>query len=171
MVGERLAAPRGARAARTAIGRQCSSIDARRIAVDVVALEVLGPQAQPRRAGERRVAGDDVDLGVVEQACSLRLAEPIASQRVVDDADLGVHVQRARSARRVRDRIVVARKRLRAVVGVDEAAEHPARVVLAVVGLVRQQDDDAEVVAAAGCAACVSRMWTISGDHRNWFSR
>ena len=36
---------------------------------------------------------------------------------------------------------------MRAVVGGDEPAEHPARVVLAVVGLVREQDDDAEVVA------------------------
>ena len=46
----------------------------------------------------------------------------------------------------MRDRIVVARKRA-ALVGGDEPAEHPARVVLAVVGLVREQDDDAEVVA------------------------
>ena len=94
VVGQRRAARRRSSCS-DAIGRQCSSTSRAGSPADVVALEVLGPQPQAGVAGERRVAGDDVDLGVVEQRVLVEVGGADREPRVVDDADLGVHVERA----------------------------------------------------------------------------
>ena len=57
-------------------------------------LEVLLPELQPRGAGERRVAGHDVDLGVVEQRVLVEVGGADGEPGVVDDPDLGVDVER-----------------------------------------------------------------------------
>ena len=57
--------------------------DGGRIAGDLreLALEVLGPQPQPRVARERRVAGDDVHLAVVEERVLVEVRRADVSQR------------------------------------------------------------------------------------------
>ena len=110
--------------------------------VDVVASEVLAPEAQPRLPGKCSVAGHDVQLGVVEERVLVQVGRPDRQPRVVDDPDLGVHVDRLRNAR------LVERAREEALVDVrgHETRELAARVVVAVVRLDRQHDDETELV-------------------------
>ena len=64
--------------------------DCGRIVVDLLdrAVEVFCPQRESGVAGQHRIAGRDVDLGVVDSECSLRLAEPPVSQRSSTTATL-----------------------------------------------------------------------------------
>src|SRR6059058_275736 len=57
--------------------------DVRRPA-DVVASEVLAPEAQPRLPGKCSVAGHDVQLGVVEERVLVQVRRPDRQPRVVD---------------------------------------------------------------------------------------
>ena len=95
VVGERRARGGAARAARSRSGARAASTTRRRRRRRAALLEVLLPQPQPGGAGERRVAGDDVDLGVVEQRVLVEVGRADRQPLVVDDADLGVHVERA----------------------------------------------------------------------------
>src|SRR5437870_4802191 len=76
--------------------------DANGLAADLLerTLEVLGPEAKARLAGEIGVAADDVHLRVVEQRVFVQVRRPDREPCVVDDADLGVHVQRSREGTR-----------------------------------------------------------------------
>ena len=79
-----------------AIGRQRSSTSVCGSSCAISAtstLEVLGPQPQPRGAGELGVVGDDVHLGVVEQRVRVEVRRADRQPAVVDDPDLRVHVQ------------------------------------------------------------------------------
>src|SRR5256714_15499671 len=73
--------------------------DMRRIARDVSerTLQMFGPEAETRLADERRVAGDDVELRVVEQGVFVQVGRAERQPPVVDDADLGVDVDRRRA--------------------------------------------------------------------------
>ena len=65
-----------------------------RVAADLVdvAFEMGGPQSLSCVACERRVAGDDVDLGVVEEGVRVEVRGTERELAVVDDADLRVHI-------------------------------------------------------------------------------
>lgn len=56
--------------------------DLGRLAGDLLdwVLQMLSPEAQPRLASEGGIAGHDVHLSVVEEECSLRLADPTVNQ-------------------------------------------------------------------------------------------
>jgi len=101
------------------------------IAVDVVPLQVLAPEAESRRARRLRVAYDEVDLGVVEERVLVQVRGADRQPLVVDDADLRVHVDGA-TVRAV----LVERRGVQAAgaaVRLEEDAELAARVVGAVV--------------------------------------
>ena len=102
--GARAAPARSAARARRPPGRRRRQAPRRR-------LEVLRPQAQARLASEGGLAADDVHLGVVEQGVVVEIRRTDGDPGVVDDPNLGMHVQRAREAP-VRELIVAARKRL-----------------------------------------------------------
>ena len=132
-----------------AIGRQRSSTIVCGSAAAIVRgvdLEMLGPQAQPGRAGEVGVVGDDVHLGVVEQRVGVQVRRPDGQPAVVDDPDLGVHVQTI-------DALAGpgpergGEQASGPVVGHGQHPELPERVVLPVVRLRRQHDHDPEFVA------------------------
>ena len=53
---------------------------------------MLRPEAEARVGRSSRVMGDHIHLGVVEQRCSFRLAEPSVQPLVVDDRDLSMNV-------------------------------------------------------------------------------
>ena len=55
---------------------------------------MLGPEALPGRAGQVAVVGDDACLGVVEQRMVVQVGGADDQSRVVDDRELGVHVDR-----------------------------------------------------------------------------
>ena len=80
----------------------------------------------------------------LKSECSFRFAEPIVSQRVVDDADLRVHVDRVDDVRRARVQRAGEQTAV-VVVRLDQLAEHAARVVAAVVRLRRQDDEKPEI--------------------------
>ena len=141
-----------------AIGRQSSSKTVAGFPAisSSLALEVLGPQPQPRRAGDLLVVGDDVHLGVVEERVGVEVGRADREPAVVDDADLGVDVDDVAQLSLPRvdgagEEAVVA------LVGVDQRGHLPARDVGAVVGARRQEHDDAEVV--------VRRMRELVGEH------
>src|SRR5438270_3562817 len=71
--------------------------NASRLAGDLLdrALEMLGPEPQARLAGEFGVAADDIHLRVVEQRVFVEVCRPDREPGVVDDPDLGVHIQGA----------------------------------------------------------------------------
>ena len=68
----------------------------RRIAGNIVevAFEVLGPEALPCGAGQVAVVGDDARLGVVEKRMVVQVGGADDQSRVVDDRELGVHIDR-----------------------------------------------------------------------------
>ena len=98
------------------------------------------------RGPGRRIVGDHVHLGVVEQRVRVEIGRPDREPAVVDDGHLGVDVQPV---------VAVAGERANrrgqqpagVVVGADEHAELPHRVVLTVVGAGREHDHQAELVA------------------------
>ena len=111
-----------------------------------VDLEVLRPQPQPRLASEIRVVGDDVHLGVVEQRVGVEVGRADGEPAVVDDPDLGVHVQgivAVAAARADRGR----EEAPGAVIGCRQLRQLAERVVVAVVGAPGKQDHQPEVVA------------------------
>ena len=126
-----------------AIGRQRSSTtrggsssgDRSRVQV-----QVLGPQAQPGVAGQLGVVGDDVHLGVVEQRVGVQVGRADRQPAIVDDPDLGVHVQAVvavagERADRGGEQSPGARRRRR-----RAPPSCPHRVVVSVVGLRREHD-------------------------------
>ena len=130
-----------------AIGRQSSSKTVAGLpAISCSgALEMLAPEPQPRRAGDRFVVRDDVHLGVVEERVRVEVRGADGEPAVVDDADLGVDVDDVaqRSLARVDG---AGEEAVVALVGLDQRRDLAARDVRAVVRARRQQDDDPEVV-------------------------
>lgn len=57
-------------------------------------LEVFGPEAEAGLACELGVVADDVHLGVVEEGVLVQVGGADREPLVVDDSDLGVHVDR-----------------------------------------------------------------------------
>ena len=103
--------------------------------------------SQSRRRAARMNASsrsDDVHLGVVEERVLVEVRRADGHPGVVDDSDLrvDVHGVPAGLKERAREKALLAAALLRRV---DEHAELPARVVLAVVRIRRQHDDDPEV--------------------------
>ena len=169
VVGERLAAPAAARAARSrsaatarrprAPGRRTTSSRSR-------------CSAHSRSRVARASAGSHVTTSTsvsLNSECSLRFADPIASHA---SSTIPIFACTYSGPERSpeRDMIVVARKRLPPSSAATSRPSIP-RVsswpLLALCGsstTTRKSSD-------GGLRSLVSRMWTISGDHRNWFSR
>jgi hypothetical protein len=109
-----------------------------RVAVDLLArpLEVLLPEPQPNLARERRIADDDVRLGVVEERVLVQVRRADRQPLVVDDGRLGMDVDG-----------LAARAGL-----VERAGEEAGRVVARLlVGVDQEPDLAAAVVGAAAC--------------------
>jgi hypothetical protein len=124
-------------------GRAPQLVDhARRVTVDVLAAEVLAPESQAGGAHDVLVAGDHASLGVVEERVLVEVRGPDRQPAVVDNPELRVHVDRLGPPGLVER----AGEEALVVVGRDEDAELPARVVVAVVGARRQDDHHAECI-------------------------
>ena len=108
-------------------------------------LEVLGPQPLPCRAGELRLATDEIDLGVVEERVLVQIRRADRQPAVVDDPDLRVDVDRlpVSTVARVER---AGQEPPGAGVRIGEHADLAAAVVVAVVGTRRQDGDDAKIV-------------------------
>jgi hypothetical protein len=90
--------------------------------------------------------GDVVHLGVVEERVLVEVGRAEREPGVVDDADLGVHVDA------IGEPTCACKQRAgdqtpRFGVGLDKFSEHPPRVVAAAVRFRRQDDQQPEVVA------------------------
>ena len=108
-------------------------------------LEVLRPQAEARRPRQLRVVGDHVDLGVVEERVVVQVGRADREPVVVDDAHLGVHVDRRRRGAGAARVERGGQQALAAAVGGGQHAELPLGVVFAAVRPGRQQQDQAKV--------------------------
>ncbi len=146
-----------------AIGRQCESTRSAGVGGRdrvLVELQVLRPQPDAGVASERRVVGGDAHLGVVEERMGVDVGRADDQPAVVDDRDLGVDVERVGAIPRWRKR---AGRRgeypLAAVIGIEQHADLPARVLSAVVGLRGQDDHDPELGRR--------RVAQFVGDHRH----
>ena len=108
-------------------------------------LEVLRPEPQSRLARATSASWrDDVQLGVVEERVLVEVRRAEGQPRVVDDRDLGVHVNRVEEVARA----CVQRAGEQAavvVVCLDQLAEHATCVVAAGVRLRRQDEQEPEI--------------------------
>ena len=130
-----------------------------------------GPES--RRVSRASAASQATRLTSVslKSEWALRFAEPSVSQRSSTIPTLAWTYDAVGGVARPRPDRGGQEAPLAAVgVGVGQDGELPARVVLAVVGPGGQHHDDAEVP-TGGRRSLSARMSTISGDHRNWFSR
>ena len=147
----------------SAIGLPQAVDDVGRVACDVVLLQlqVLSPQAQPRRTGDLAVMADDVHLRVVEERVLVQVGGSDRQPRVVDDADLGVHVNGIAqlSVARV-DR--AGEEPAGAVIGLDQLGEHASGVVHAGVRLRGKHEEHAE----AGRGGTIELVPQRDGDLR-----
>ena len=130
-----------------AIGRQSSSKTVAGLPATscLLALQMLAPQAQAGRAGDRLVVRDDVHLGVVEKRVGIQVRRADRQPAVVDDSHLGVDVDDV-PQRPLAGVHGAGEETVVALVRLDQRRHLPARDVRPVVRAGREQDDDPEVV-------------------------
>ena len=135
-----------------------------RVAVDVarIGLKVFSPQPQSGVAGQHRIAGDDVDLGVVEQGVLVEVGRAEVSQRSSTIADLGVHVQRPLGAPGLRAWMVVASSRPAPSSASSRTPSWPRVVSAPLSGLAGQQSRIRNSLARRVGVACRRGSSTIS---------
>ena len=121
--------------------------DALRLAVDALAreLEVLRPETQPCLTHETLIARDDIDLGVVEQGVVVEVCRAHGEPAIVDQTDLGVHVDGPGESSFVG--VQGGGQETSVAILVEQRAQLAARVVATVVRPRRQQKNEPECIA------------------------
>ena len=138
-----------------AIGRQSSSKTVAGLPATSCSspLQMLAPQPQAGRAGDRLVVRDDVHLGVVQKRVGIEVRGADGQPAVVDDPHLGVDVDDV-AQRPLAGVHGAGEEAVVALVRLDQRRHLPARDVRPVVRARREQDDDPEVVGRRDASAC-----------------